>query len=80
MSITSTAAPRPRFSNIPRAVAYSGRSRATLYIWAAQHQGLFRKAGRSTIVDFAILDSILDTLPVAQIKPPPERKGPATAR
>jgi hypothetical protein len=71
MSVTS--AVRPRFGNIERAADYSARSRATLYIWAAKHPGLFRKSGRSTIVDFAILDGILDTLPVAQIKLPTPR-------
>jgi hypothetical protein len=71
MSVTS--AVRPRFGNIERAADYSARSRATLYIWAAKHPALFRKSGRSTIVDFAVLDSILDTLPAAQIKPPTPR-------
>jgi hypothetical protein len=71
MSTASSAG--PRFGNISRAVDYSARSRATLYIWAAKHPGLFRKSGRSTIVDFAILDGILDTLPVAQIKLPTPR-------
>jgi hypothetical protein len=44
-----------------------------LYIWASKYPALFRKSGRSTIVDFAVLDSILDTLPAAQIKPPTPR-------
>jgi hypothetical protein len=68
MSVTSTAAPHPRFGKIPAACAYSGRSRARLYQLAAQHEGLFRKDGKSTIVDFAMLDRILDGLPVAKIK------------
>jgi hypothetical protein len=70
MSITSTAGPRPRFGKIPAAVAYSGRSRARLYVLAGQHEGLFKKDGGSTIVDFDILDQILDALPVAKIKAP----------
>jgi hypothetical protein len=68
VSITSTAGPRPRFGNIARAVAYSGRSRSRLYQLAAKHEGLFRKDQKSTLVDFAILDQILDKLPVAKIK------------
>jgi hypothetical protein len=68
MSVPSTL---PRFGTIPRAVDYSGRSRSRLYQYAAKHEGLFRKDGKSTLVDFAILDRILDTLPAAQIKPPP---------
>jgi hypothetical protein len=65
---TSDASLRPRFGSIWRAVDYSGRSRARLYQLAANHEGLFRKDGRSTIVDFSVLDQILDKLPVAKIK------------
>ena len=65
MSITSTA--MPRFGTIPRACDYSGRSRSRLYQLAAKHEGLFRKDGKSTLVDFAVLDQILDKLPVAKI-------------
>jgi hypothetical protein len=65
-------APNPRFGTIPRAVDYSGRSRSRLYQLAAKHAGLFRKDGKSTLVDFAILDQILDELPVAKIKDAPE--------
>ena len=61
-------APNPRFGTIPQAVDYSARSRSRLYQLAAKHEGLFRKDGKSTIVDFAILDRILDGLPVAKIK------------
>jgi hypothetical protein len=68
VSITSTAGPRPRFGTIPSACAYSGRSRSRLYQYAARYEGLFRKDGKSTLVDFAILDRILDGLPVAKIK------------
>jgi hypothetical protein len=66
MSVASTAG--PRFGTILRAVDYSGRSRSRLYQLAAKHEGLFRKDGKSTIVDFAILDRILDGLPTAKIK------------
>ena len=59
-----------RFGTIPNACAYSGRSRSRLYQYAAKHEGLFRKDGKSVIVDYDILDRILDGLPVAQIKPP----------
>jgi hypothetical protein len=61
-------APNPRFGTIPRAVDYSGRSRSRLYQLAAKHAGLFRKDGKSTLVDFSVLDQILDKLPVAKIK------------
>jgi hypothetical protein len=66
MSIPSTAG--PRFGSIPRAIDYSGRSRSRLYQLAGHYPGLFRKDGKSTLVDFSILDAILDDLPVAKIK------------
>jgi hypothetical protein len=60
---------RPRFGKIPAAVAYSGISRSRLYELAAEIPGLFKKAGASTLVDFEVLDQMLDQLPVAAIKP-----------
>jgi hypothetical protein len=67
MSITSTGF-RPRAGRIPAAVHYSGRSRSTLYEWAGKYPGLFRKDGKSTIVDFDMIDRIVDQLPAAKIK------------
>jgi hypothetical protein len=61
---------RRRFGRLPAATEYSALSRATLYELAPKWPGLFRKSGASTIVDFEILDQILDELPVAKIKPP----------
>jgi len=66
-----------RFGRIAAATLYSGVSRATLYIWAAQHPGLFRKNGSATVVDFDRLDAVLDALPPAEIKSPPPRKPSA---
>jgi hypothetical protein len=66
MPIPSTTV--PRFGSIPRAIDYSGRSRSRLYQLAAKHEDLFRKDGGSTLVDFAVLDRILDGLPLAKIK------------
>jgi hypothetical protein len=59
---------RPRFGKIPSAVQYSGYGRTTLYAIAAKNPELFRKAGRSTVVDFDVLDQLLDQLPTASIK------------
>jgi hypothetical protein len=61
---------RRRFGRISEASTYSAISRATLYELAPKWPGLFRKNGAATIVDFEILDRILDGLPVAKIKPP----------
>jgi hypothetical protein len=58
---------RPRLGKIPTAVAYSGRSRTRLYELADEYKGLFKKDGASTLVDFDILDQILDQLPDAVI-------------
>jgi hypothetical protein len=60
---------RPRFGKMPTAVAYSGRSKSRIYEWAHQHPGLIRKDGASALVDFDLLDRILDALPIAEIKP-----------
>jgi hypothetical protein len=59
---------RPRFGRIPAAMTYSGLGRSKLYEEAAARPGLFRKNGKATIVDFDILDQILDELPIAEIK------------
>jgi hypothetical protein len=61
---------RPRFQKIPKAIDYSGFSRSGLYAHAAERPGLFVKDGASTLVNFDILDDILDGLPKAVIKPP----------
>jgi hypothetical protein len=60
---------RRRFGKLPAATEYSALSRATLYELAPKHPGLFKKNGAATIVDFDILDTILDELPIARIKP-----------
>ena len=61
---------RPRFGRIPAAVAYSGISKSSLYELRAQTPKLFRKNGTATLVDFDVLDELLDALPIA---------GPAVA-
>jgi hypothetical protein len=90
-STTPAAAPRARFLKINPAAAYSGRSRGRLYELAHQHPDLFRKDGKSTLVDVAVLDKILDDLPKAEIaepwrfkkkkeQPQPQPKPPRPAR
>jgi hypothetical protein len=64
---------RRRFGKIPAAVEHSAISRTELYGLAATHPGLFRKYGRSTIVDFGRLDEVLDNLPAAKIRPDKRR-------
>jgi hypothetical protein len=65
---------RPRFARLKAASLYSGIGRSKLYEFAAANDGLFRKNGKATIVDLAVLDRILDALPV---KPPRRRKSKA---
>ena len=60
---------RPRFGRLPAATAYSGISRSSLYIAAGKTPGLFRKNGAAIVVDFDVLDRLLDDLPLARIKP-----------
>jgi hypothetical protein len=58
---------RPRMGKVPAAVEYSGRSRSRLYELAQEHRDLFRKDGASTLVDFDVLDRILDALPLKSV-------------
>jgi hypothetical protein len=56
-----------RWGRISDAVNYSGLSRTSLYNLAATHRGLFKKHGSATIVDFQILNEILEAAPAAEI-------------
>jgi hypothetical protein len=66
---------RPRSGRIAAAKAYSGFGRSKLYEVAAKHPGLFRKNGTAVIVDFDILDEIINALPEAKIKAPAPRRN-----
>jgi hypothetical protein len=57
---------RPRFGRIPAAVAYSGISKSALYELRTRAPKLFRKNGTATLVDFDVLDAVLDALPIAE--------------
>jgi hypothetical protein len=59
---------RPRTGKIPDAVEYSGIGRSSLYELAPQYEGLFVKFRDSTLVNFEVLDRIIDELPPAKIK------------
>jgi hypothetical protein len=63
----AVARPRPRFGKILDAMTYSGIGRSKLYELAGEHRGLFRKSGEATLVDYNLLDTLLDALPVAEI-------------
>jgi hypothetical protein len=52
-----------RSGRIPDAIEYSGLCRTALYELSRQHAGLFRKYGAATIVDFNVLDAIIESLP-----------------
>jgi len=52
---------------ISGAVAWSGLSRSALYREAGAGRLLFRKCGRTTIVDGASLAALVASLPVASI-------------
>lgn len=53
---------------LPRAVAVSGMSRSVLYRAAATGRLRMLKAGRATLVDFASLRALLDSLPAFEPK------------
>jgi hypothetical protein len=65
-SITSTGGGR-RWGRISDAIDHSGLSRTSLYKLAAANPGLFKKHGSATIVDFQILNKILEAAPAAEI-------------
>jgi hypothetical protein len=52
-----------RSGRIPDAIEYSGLCRTALYDLSKQHVGLFKKYGAATIVDFSVLDAIIESLP-----------------
>jgi hypothetical protein len=61
---------RPRFGRIPEALNYAAISRSRLYDWARERPSLIKKNGSASLVDFNILDAILDELPAADLKAP----------
>lgn len=65
MSMPSTAL--PRFGRVKDSKSRCGLSRSTLYEIAADDQGVFRKHGNVTIVDYHRVDRILEKLPPAEI-------------
>lgn len=60
--------PTRRFARIPEALARACISRSRLYQLFHEHPGLLRKFGRCSLVDLDVLDTILDGLPVANLK------------
>jgi hypothetical protein len=54
---------------IRKAVEISGLSRSTIYLRAKAGELTLKKAGKTTLVDFASLRALLDGLPTAQLKP-----------
>ena len=67
LSATATVEPilrRPqRFGTIPKAIDYSGMGKSKLYDKAKERRDLMRKWDKRTLVDFDVLDEILDGLP-----------------
>jgi hypothetical protein len=59
-----------RWGRISQAIDYCGLSRTSLYTMASRNAGLFRKQGSATIVDFNVLDRILDAAPNADVNVP----------
>ena len=59
---------RPRSGKIPAAIKHSGITRSSLYKLRTKYPDLFRKNGHATLIDFNVLDRVIDELPVAQIK------------
>ena len=53
---------------IRKAVEISGLSRSTIYLRAKAGELTLKKAGKTTLVDYASLRALLDSLPSAQLK------------
>jgi hypothetical protein len=53
---------------IREAVRVSGFSRSTLYLMAARGEVVFRKSGKTVLVDFASLKAASEALPIATIR------------
>ena len=51
------------YGNIPESVAYSGKSRSSLYEALKKGELTAKKAGRRTLISFAELDRYLSDLP-----------------
>lgn len=60
----------PRYLKIPDAVAYSGKSRTSLYLAMARGDIIARKSGKVTLIDRESLDQHLENLPRAEIRLP----------
>jgi hypothetical protein len=58
-----------RWGRIAQAIDYCGLGRTSLYTLASRHKGLFRKHGSATIVDFNVLDRVLESMPTADLVP-----------
>jgi hypothetical protein len=66
--LASTAeAIEPKNLRINQAVNYSGLSRSSLYRLNSEGRLVFRKAGKSVLVDFKSLKTLIDTLPEVTI-------------
>jgi hypothetical protein len=68
--VTAVGVPEKRWGRVSEASVYSGLGRSSLYKLAAKNRGLFRKHGAATIVDFNILDQILEAAPPAEFPEP----------
>ena len=53
---------------IRKAVEISGLSRSTIYLRAKAGELTLKKAGKTTLVDYASLRALLDGLPTARLK------------
>jgi predicted DNA-binding transcriptional regulator AlpA len=58
----------PRYLKIPDAVAYSGKSRTSLYLALSRGEITARKSGKVTLINRESLDRHLDNLPRAKIR------------
>jgi hypothetical protein len=53
----------PRYGSINQAVATFGLGRSSLYVLASKHPTLLRKFGSKSLVDYGVLQGLIDGLP-----------------
>ncbi len=71
---------KPRAMTVADARAYSALSHTAIYKFAAHGKLKLIKNGRTTLIDVASLDALLESLPEAEITMPSLRvPAPATA-
>jgi predicted DNA-binding transcriptional regulator AlpA len=58
----------PRYGSINQAVQTFGVGRSSLYVLASKHPALIKKFGKKSLVDYGVLQDIINDLPTGVAK------------